>query len=143
MIIHLTFLDAYVPPGWDGNELGKYNTNGWSEHYYTKDITWNATEIELANVHNVSLSKIDPGINEHEFPYRWYLATMTGKYGLGMWEKKAKVIFRYKDVEYGFGRSAESGRENWQKSLTLKKGNDAVVLNKTITLLEILQFWKK
>ncbi|MCK5565331.1 MAG: alpha/beta hydrolase [Planctomycetes bacterium] len=143
MTIHLTFLDAYVPPGWDGNELGKNKSNGWNEHYYTKDITWNATELDLSNVHNVDLSEIDPGVNEHEFPYRWYCATMTGRYGLDMWEKNAKVYFKYKDIDYGFGTSAEAGAGNWKKSMTLKQGNNAIVLSRDKTLLEILQFWKK
>ena len=142
MTIHLTFLDAYVPPGWDGNELGKNNSDGWNEHYYTKDITWNATELELTNVHNVDLSKIDPGVNEHEFPYRWYCATITGKYGLDIWEKHAKVIFKYKDIDYGFRTSAEAGCENWQKSMTLKHGNKAIVLSRGKTLLELLEFWQ-
>ena len=37
--IHLTFLDAYVPPFWKESGLGKIGAAGWAEHYYTKDFT--------------------------------------------------------------------------------------------------------
>ena len=141
-VIHLTFLDAYVPPGWDSSELGKNQSSGWSEHYYTRDYTLQATEMELQAVHNVDLTDIEPGLHEHKFPYRWYYATITGSYGLEGREKRKKLYFTHDDIKYGFSRSAEAGRQNWKKSLTLKKGNGAVVLKKGKTILEKIKFWE-
>jgi len=142
MVIHLTFLDAYVPPGWDSSELGKNQSNGWSEHYYTRDYTLQATEMELRAVHNVDLTGIEPGFHEHKFPYRWYYATITGSYGLEGREKRKKLYFTNDDIEYGFARSAEAGQENWQKSLTLKKGDSPIVLKKGKTIMEKIKFWE-
>jgi len=141
-VIHLTFLDAYVPPGWDNTELGKNQSNGWNEHYYTRDYTLQATEQQLQAVHNVDLTDIEPGFHEHKFPYRWYYATVTGSYGLEGREKRKKLYSTHGDIEYGFGRSAEAGTQNWQKSLSLKKGNSAVVLKKDKTFWEKIKFWK-
>ncbi|MBN1457276.1 MAG: hypothetical protein JW912_05445 [Sedimentisphaerales bacterium] len=141
-VIHMTFLDAYVPPGWDSTQLGKNQSSGWSEHYYTKDYTLQTTEMELETVHNVDLTGIEPGFHEHKFPYRWYYATITGSYGLEGREKRKKLYFTNGDIEYGFGRSAEAGPENWQKSLTLKKGNSPVVLKKGNTIMEKIKFWE-
>lgn len=130
--IHLTFLDAFVPPSWDQSDFGKIDSNNiiWAEHYYTKDITLKSTHTDLTNAHNVDITKIDPLFKEHEFPYRWYRATVAGKYRDSDWEKKEKVITKCNGTEYGFARSAEAGRQNWQKSLTLKKGQKAVMLKK-------------
>jgi len=129
--IHLTFLDAYVPPKWDQAELGKIDTNNiiWAEHYYTKDITLKFTHADLICAHNVEISKID-FVNDHEFPYRWYYATVAGKYRNKDWEKNDPVITAYKDLHYGFARSKEAGLPNWNKSLKLKKGGKAVKIRK-------------
>lgn len=130
--IHLTFLDAYVPPSWDQTEFGKIETKNiiWAEHYYTKDITLKYTHTDLSAAHNVDITKIDPHFKEHEFPYRWYHATIAGKYRNKDRESKDEVITDHNGLDYGFARSAETGDENWKKSMTLKKGNEAVKFKK-------------
>ena len=130
--IHLTFLDAYVPAFWEETELGKFESKNtiWAEHYYTKDITLGCTQENLSAAHNVDITEIDPIFAEHEFPYRWYFATIAGKYRESDWEADDKVLTKYKGLDYGFARSLEAGQKNWQKSLTLKKGEKAVKLKK-------------
>nr|MBC8378065.1 hypothetical protein [Planctomycetota bacterium] len=62
---------------------------------------------------------------EHEFPYRWYMATVTGRYD--RWdEKKETVLTCTHDTDYGFARSREAGAENWTQSRKLKLGKKAV-----------------
>ncbi len=130
--IHITFLDAYVPEKWNTEILGhvftdakRQKTQLWAEHYYTKDITFKVTQHNLPNAHNVDITDIDPLIKEHEFPYRWYAATVTGKYD--RWdEKKEPVITKAGKTQYGFTRSREAGEENWAQSTKLKRGNKAV-----------------
>jgi len=130
--IHLTFLDAYVPPWKKEEEMGDFGdqVKGWCEHYYTKDITLKCTQENLSSSWNVDLTKIDRAIKKHEFPYEWYYATVTGQYRKKDGGIKKKVISKMGGVEYGFGRSREAGDENWQKSLELKKGHKAVELKK-------------
>jgi len=128
---HLTFLDAYVPQKWDPDILGrlfddddKQKKQVWADHYYTKDITWKVTQSDLKYAHNVDLSPIDPLIKEHEFPYRWYIATITGHYE--RWDEKNQPVHtRCGEVDYGFIRSLESGTDNWNQSLALPIGNKA------------------
>ena len=125
--IHLTFLDAYVPSEWQADQLGQAagGGKGWAEHYYTRDITLKVTEHNLANAHNADLTAVDPLIAEHKFPYRWYLATITGAYE--RWDEKKETVYKKSgQVEYGFGRSLEAGQTNWRESLLLKAGNKAV-----------------
>jgi hypothetical protein len=134
--VHLTFLDAYVPSQWDEDLLGRVfldpqrqKKQCWAEHYYTKDITFLVTEHNLKYAHNVDISAIDPFVSEHEFPYRWYTATITGKFT--RWdEKKETVHTRSGGIDYGFARSLESGKQNWKKSRKLKTNNKAVKLEK-------------
>ena len=129
---HLTFLDAYVPEKWDADELGKLFDDDnqqrqqvWADHYYTKDITWKLTQHDLKYAHNVDLSSIDPLFKEHEFPYRWYIATITGKYD--RWdEKKQPVHTQCGDTHYGFARSRQAGADNWYQSQQLPTDNKAV-----------------
>lgn len=129
-IIHLTYLDAYTPKLGHIKQLkGIPSGSGFAEHYYTKDITLEMTEKDLKVAHNISLSKIDPGLNEHEFPYRWYLATITGHYEIFR-EKKISVTKTADGLEYGFARSKEAGIENWKKSLTLENTSQPVELKK-------------
>jgi hypothetical protein len=133
---HLTFLDAYVPAQWNEDMLGdifadekKQQANVWAEHYYTKDFTFFVTEHPLKHAHNVDISAIDPLIREHEFPYRWYTATITGKFD--RWdEKKEPVYLRVGDIDYGFARSLESGLDNWTQTRTLNKDNPPVKIEK-------------
>lgn len=129
---HLTFLDAYVPEKWDADQLGHiFPDEGqqasccWADHYYTKDITWKVTQHDLKYAHNVDISDLDPFIKEHEFPYRWYMATVTGRYD--RWdEKNEPVVTRCGDTDYGFARSLESGTAEWIRTRKLKMHNKAV-----------------
>ena len=134
---HLTFLDAYVPDKWDADVLGciftddeKQSRQYWADHYYTKDITYKVTQYNLKFAHNVDISAIDPLIKEHEFPYRWYMATITGHYD--RWdEKKEMVIIRSGQTDYGFARTLESGAKNWEKNSKLQISNPAVQIGKS------------
>ena len=130
--IHLTFLDAYVPPFWDEQKLGDLaqgpNVRFWADHYFTRDMTLGATQMRLTNAHNVDLTRIDPGINDHKFPWHWYHATVAGEYVTGK-RYAGKAFFNQAGgVEYGFARSLEAGAENWGKSRTLLHGNEPVTV---------------
>lgn len=142
--IHLTFLDAYVPFGWAESDLGniKNQKSRWIDHYYTKDITLSSTHKNLTEAHNVDITNIDLGIKEHKFPYRWYYATVAGKYRDSDWEAGDKVLTKYEGLDYGFDRSREAGRIKWEKSLTLQKGNEAVKLTKPEKKLFDLNIFK-
>jgi hypothetical protein len=132
--IHLTFLDAYVPLGWDANSLGDIsaepNTIYWADQYLTQDITLNVTDRMLAHAHNVDIGDITPGVKDHRFPFHWYPATVIGKYDPN--DKYADKTLYYKsgDIEYGFARSLEAGKDNWEKSLTLPIGGEAIKIKK-------------
>jgi hypothetical protein len=132
--IHLTFLDAYVPLGWDANSLGDIsaepNTIYWADQYLTQDITLKVTDRMLAHAHNVDIGDITPGIKDHRFPFHWYPATVLGKYDPN--DKYAGKTLYYKsgEIEYGFARSLESGKQNWNKSLTLPMGSEALKIEK-------------
>ena len=130
--IHLTFLDAYLPPKWSRKELGLHDSDAecWAEHYYTKDMTFDVTQANLDNAHNVDITKIDPWFKEHRFPYRWYAATITGTYDMQKFEKNLTLINAINGIGYGFPRSLEAGEENFKKSLTLNIGNKAVKLKR-------------
>lgn len=130
--IHLTFLDAYVPPFWDEQKLGDLahnrNVRFWADHYFTRDMTLGATQIRLSNAHNVDLTKIDPGVNDHKFPWHWYHATVAGEYVTAA-RYAGKAFFNQADgIEYGFARSLEAGADNWSTSRTLSHGNEPVTL---------------
>ncbi len=132
--IHLTFLDAYVPLGWDPNELGNIAERPsiiyWSDHYLTQDITLKVTGSFLKHSHNIDIGDITPGIKDHRFPFHWYPATVLGEYSpKGIYA--AKTLFcKSGDIEYGFARSLEAGKTNWEQSLKLKMGNVAVKIEK-------------
>jgi len=130
-LIHLTFLDAYVPPFWKESSLGMIGGAGWAEHYYTKDFTLAATHIDLSGAHNVDITDIDGLVKDHKFPYRWYYATVAGSYRRTDREKNQKVVTNSGPIDYGFGRSLEAGERNWQKSLALERGRKAVLLRKS------------
>jgi len=133
---HLTFLDAYVPEKWDPDVLGqiysddvKQSLQVWSDHYYTKDITYKVTQYDLKNAHNVDITALDPLITEHEFPYRWYMATITGHYD--RWDEKNQPVYtRANEIDYGFARTREAGGANWIQNRTLKSNNPAVKIEK-------------
>jgi hypothetical protein len=130
--IHLTFLDAYVPPFWDEKKLGEAgrdpNIAFWADHYFTRDITAGATEIKLTRAHNVDLTYIEPGVSSHQFPRHWYHGTVVGRYVTDN-RYDGKVLFNmFEGVGYGFERGLEAGEGNWQKSATLPRGNKPIAL---------------
>ncbi|MHC5083082.1 MAG: hypothetical protein ACYTET_03985, partial [Planctomycetota bacterium] len=133
---HLTFLDAYVPGKWRADDLGRVfkedipqTQQYWAEHYYTKDITSKVTHNDLRYAHNVDISALDPLIAEHEFPYRWYTATVTGRYR--RWDEKNKpVITQLDNTDYGFTRGLEAGDNQWKQSLKLQMDNKALKFKK-------------
>ncbi|HNY77672.1 MAG: hypothetical protein RBS72_08775 [Sedimentisphaerales bacterium] len=120
--IHITFLDAYVPDGWDEKALGRLvqtNPNRfWADHYFTRDPL-NLTENVLTGAHNVDVTAINPGIRGHLFPWHWYLATVAGRYTTDKRFIDAPVFCRADGVTYGFPRSLEASPSQWQVSLTL------------------------
>ncbi len=132
--IHLTFLDAYVPIGWDQNELGNVavepNRIYWSDHYLTQDITFKVTNCLLNHAHNVDIGDITPGVKDHRFPFHWYPATVLGKYASKDKYAGKKLYCKSGDIEYGFARSLEAGKNNWQESINLPMGNIPVGINK-------------
>lgn len=133
---HLTFLDAYVPSKWNPDELGvifldvdRFKTHYWADHYYTRDITWKVTEQNLKNAHNVDITATAPLYGDHEFPHRWYLATITGAYH--RWdEKKASLVNTADGLAYGYPRSRAAGRDGWELNSTLPIDRPAVVIRK-------------
>jgi pimeloyl-ACP methyl ester carboxylesterase len=137
-VFHLTFLDAYVPARWDPDCLGRVycdsarqGTLCWAEHYYTRDFTMKVTEHNLKWAHNVDITALDPFICEHEFPYRWYKATITGCYD--RWdERKLLVHSLYGSTDYGFSRSLESSAHNWSRSRALPLNNPVVVFSRPV-----------
>ncbi len=132
--IHLTFLDAYVPLGWDADLLGNIpvepNKIYWADHYMTRDITGKVTFCNLIHCHNVDISNATPGFNDHRFPFHWYPATVSGRFDPN--DKYAdKILYDICDnIKYGFARSLEAGTINWKESLTLPKGKKAVKIKK-------------
>ena len=146
--IHLTFLDAYVPPFWEENELGNLNRDPnkiyWADHYYTHDFTLKTTEIILTNAHNVNLTKVNPGVNNHKFPHYWYHATVIGKYAKRRYKNK-ELYCSSGDIEYGFARGLEAGAEDWEKRTELKMANAPVELKrpKKAFKLKLEELFKK
>jgi hypothetical protein len=131
--IHLTFLDAYVPMGWDANELGNIaepNRAYWADHYLTQDITLKVTDCQLIHAHNIDIGDITPGLKDHRFPFHWYIATVPGKYPAKDKYSGEKLFCTSGDIEYGFARSLEAGQKNWDESLKLPMGNKPVKLEK-------------
>jgi hypothetical protein len=124
--IHLSFLDAFVPAFWKESELGKLAGPGWSEHYYTRDITFEVTQIDLTWAHNIDITSAEPWLREHEFPWRWYYATIAGRFEHRALEKNAPVLKYAGDLEYGFARSLEAGQANWNQSKRLPIANKAI-----------------
>ena len=125
--IHLTFLDAYVPPFWHEDNLGladgDCNSTYWSDHYFTKDITFKTTEQPLTHSHNVDLTRVTPGVNDHEFPFYWYQATIEGRYDEKQRYSGRMLYYKRGSIDYGFDRSMEKGAGNWAESIKLPMGN--------------------
>ncbi len=134
--IHLTLFDAYIPSGWQEGALGDVNVpvgrKFWAEHYYTRDYTLGWTEYDLTFAHNVDITKIDRNIKDHNFPWKWYYATITGRYPKGHFLDNGKPALIADGIEYGFARSKEaSGAAGWQVSLQLEAVNKAVAIERT------------
>ena len=136
--IHLTFFDAYVSVFWKESSLGDVepadDANYWADHYYTRDYTLGWTQRDLSNAHNVDITNIDQGIKDHNFPWRWYYATISGKYPEGYSLDNRNLVWIADGIEYGFARSREAADpNNWNKSLKLPMGNKAVKLEKKVS----------
>ena len=133
--IHLTFLDAYVPKHFDADLLGDINAPAdnhyWADHYYTRDYTLEFTEHNLKHAHNVDVTEIDQIIKDHNFPWKWYYATITGRFPKWSFLDDDKLFTDANGTKYGFARSKEiTGSQNWRKNSALKIGNEAVVIKK-------------
>jgi len=128
--VHLTLLDAYLPPKWDSKKLGEIKSDkpAYVEHYYSKDITLKVTQDDLPGAHNVDLTKVDQVIKAHEYPYKWYGATVRGKFRKKDFVVDKSIFTEYEGIEYGFKRSLEFSAEGFEKSLGFEKGNKAVVI---------------
>jgi len=128
--VHLTFLDAYIPPFWHQEELGcvvcQPNAVCWADHYLTRDTAL-ATQSPLSNAHNVDLSAIDPGPKGRRFPIHWYQATITGRFADKRYRDKP-LFAHVGEIEYGFARSLEVGPGNWEYSRKLQGGNEPVLV---------------
>jgi hypothetical protein len=127
--IHVTFLDAYVPGGWDEKALGRLAQTDtgrcWADHYFTRDPL-RLTENVLTGAHNVDVTVINPGIRGHLFPWHWYLATITGRYTTDDRFGDAPVFRQAEGITYGFPRSREAGLAQWQRSIVLPPANRPV-----------------
>jgi len=131
--LHLTFLDAYVPNGWDEKELGRISADAnamcWVEQYYTGDAIGHLTENLLPHAHNVDISAVNPGFREHKFPWHWYQGTIVGKFVTRRRYARAQVITSVGDIRYGFFRAREAAEDNWTLSVTLPAGKSPVVIS--------------
>jgi len=131
--IHLTFFDAYVPKSFSADTLGDVNVpadvNLWADHYYTRDYTGEPTAQDLTHAHNVDLTEIDQLIKDHNFPWKWYYATITGSFPKHSLMDNEKLVTDINGVDYGFARSRGVADPNeWLHSLKLKMGDPAVKL---------------
>jgi hypothetical protein len=130
--IHLTFLDAYVPKGWDPKALGALSADPChvcrAEHYFTRGRVEHLTENLLAHAHNVDITSINPGFDSHNFPRHWYCATILGRYDT---RKKrlagAKVVHEAGGTQYGYLRAREAGPDCWELSVALPAGENPAV----------------
>jgi hypothetical protein len=132
--IHLTFLDAYIPPFWQEDKLaefpGELNSDFWADHYFTWDSTLGFTAVQLTHAYNVDVTNVDPDISDHEFAAHWYLATVTGQYAIGRKYEGKELFSNAAGVEYGFSRSFEAGETHWSKSILFDLGNKPLKLKR-------------
>ncbi len=126
--LHITFLDAYVPDGWDERVLGRLPDRSaphiWIEHYFTRDLL-NLTENILPQAVNVDVTAINPGFQGHKFPWHWYLATVAGQYTTDRRFLDRPVFCASERLTYGWARGREAGDAAWQQSVAL--AGDGVV----------------
>jgi len=133
--LHLTFLDAYIPAFWEESLLGNVNAPAkskcWAEHYYTRDYTLGWTQQDLSGAHNVDVTNIDQMLKDHNFPWKWYYTTVSGKYPEDSFLDNRRLVWMADGIEYGFARSLEAADAgSWDRSLKLPTGNEAVRLRK-------------
>ena len=131
----MTFFDAYIPINWQESSLGDVDAavgvKFWADHYYTRDYTLGWTQQDLSCAHNVDVTDIDQMLKDHNFPWKWYYATISGKYPQGYFLDNRKLVLIADGIEYGFARSREAADPNgWRESLELPVGNKAVKLKK-------------
>ena len=123
-----------MPVFWQESSLADVNTadaNCWADHYYTRDYTLGWTQHNLTFAHNVDITSIDYGLKDHNFPWKWYYATIAGRYPESGFFGKHKVVSMVDAMEYGFARSREAaGAQGWRQSLKLATGAKAVKLKK-------------
>ena len=128
-VVHLTFLDAYVPRGWDPKSLGRLIGDPceacWAEHYFTRDPL-NLTENVLTWACNVDVTAVNPGFKGHKFPWHWYRATIAGRYDPRGRFAREKVCCEAAGMPYGYMRSLEAGASNWSISTTLRAPREPV-----------------
>lgn len=129
--LHLTFLDAYIPAGWNKDELGDVSPDSndeiWADHYLTRDHTLAFTHQTLRHAYNVDLTGIAHGMNRHRFPFFWYHATVTGQYPREKYAERP-VKNQIGSIRYGFPLTREAGYENWQQTLRFTTGNEPIEL---------------
>lgn len=128
--LHVTYLDAYVPQGWDPNALGRFASDPcevfWADHYFTRDWIGDMTANVLTRACNVDITAVNPGFNGHKFPWYWYQATIAGGYDPNGRFARDRVYNEVSGVQYGYERSLEAGRLNWQTSLDLGAAGKAI-----------------
>jgi hypothetical protein len=127
--LHLTFLDAFIPVGWNEDELGDVSPGNrediWADHYLTRDHTLAFTHQPLKHAYNVDLTGIAHGMNRHRFPFFWYHATVTGHYPREKFAERP-VSNQIGSIRYGFPLTREAGIGNWQETLTFVTGNEPI-----------------
>jgi len=128
--VHLTFLDAYVPFEWQEDGLGFEDVGGgyFAEHYFTKDVTLASTQKVLPGVVNVELTRIEPGVGDHEFPRYWYHGTVLGRYQEGTIYAGKRLYNCDGDICYGFALTRECADYDVEKAGGLEAVDEAVVL---------------
>ncbi len=128
--IHVTFLDAYVPKGWDSGTLGRLAGDpceaSWAEHYFTRDPLGDLTENPLPWACNVDVTDANPGFNSHKFPWHWYQATIADGYAPDGRFVHKQVQCEASGLQYGYSRSLEAGWCNWRTSVDLKAPKEPV-----------------
>ncbi len=128
--IHMTFLDAYAPKGWDPGTLGRFAADPcetcWIEHYFTRDPLGHLTENLLPCACNIDVTDVNPGFNSHKFPWRWYQATIVGGYAPDGRFAGRHVHCEASGLQYGYERSLESGLSPWRTSLSLKTSEEPI-----------------
>ena len=87
---------------------------------------------EWADEHpDVDVTNIDPRLKDHNFPWQWYHATISGKFPKEKFLDNRRLVRIADGIEYGFARSREAAdADNWDTTLTLPLGNKAVKFEK-------------